>query len=177
LGRIERLVCPVSELWRRISASLPQLGLSKDDFGGAAAGPAVRVGPLGVVVAEIAVEIELEAGLLKSGGRPAQPAAERPGSVRRRRDRSGRGEAWSAAVYAADQPGLVARISKVLADHQVNIIDLETRLVGEPHAVCVMQFELEMPRRTGRSGSRPTWPRPRALGVKVSMRPDEPDVL
>jgi glycine cleavage system transcriptional repressor len=87
------------------------------------------------------------------------------------------GERWSAAVYAADQPGLVARISKVLADHQVNIIDLETRLVGEPHAVCVMQFELEMPRRTGRSGSRPTWPRPRALGVKVSMRPDEPDVL
>jgi peptide deformylase len=60
------------------------------------------------------------------------------------------GERWSAAVYAADQPGLVARVSEVLAGYQVNIVGLETRLVGEPDAVYVMHFELEVP--AGRAG-------------------------
>jgi glycine cleavage system transcriptional repressor len=87
------------------------------------------------------------------------------------------GERWSAAVYAADRPGLVARISQVLADHQVNIVGLETRLFGEPDAVYVMHFELEVP--TGRAAQVQSdlAGAARALGVEVSMRPDEPDVL
>ena len=87
------------------------------------------------------------------------------------------GERWLAAVYAADQPGLVARVSEVLAGYQVNIVGLETRLVGEPDAVYVMHFELEVP--TGRAGQVQSdlAVTARALGVEVSMRPDEPDVL
>jgi glycine cleavage system transcriptional repressor len=87
------------------------------------------------------------------------------------------GERWSAAVYAADQPGLVARISEVLADHQVNIVGLETRLVGEPDAVYVMHFELEVPAGRAAQVQSDLAGAARALGVEVSMRPDEPDVL
>ena len=87
------------------------------------------------------------------------------------------GERWSAAVYAADRPGLVARISQVLADHQVNIVGLETRLVGEPDAVYVMHFELEVPAGQAAQVQADLAAAARALGVEVSMRPDEPDVL
>ena len=87
------------------------------------------------------------------------------------------GERWSAAVYAADRPGLVARISQVLADHQVNIVGLETRLVGEPDAVYVMHFELEVPAGRSAQVQSDLAAAGRALGVEVSMRPDEPDVL
>ena len=87
------------------------------------------------------------------------------------------GERWSAAVYAADRPGLVARISQVLADHQVNIVGLETRLVGEPDAVYVMHFELEVPAGRAAQVQADLAAAARVLGVEVSMRPDEPDVL
>jgi glycine cleavage system transcriptional repressor len=87
------------------------------------------------------------------------------------------GERWSAAVYAADQPGLVARISEVLADHQVNIVGLETRLVGEPDGVYVMHFELEVPPGRAAQVQSDLAAAARALGIEVSMRPDEPDVL
>jgi glycine cleavage system transcriptional repressor len=87
------------------------------------------------------------------------------------------GERWSAAVYAADRPGLVAHVSEVLADHQVNIVGLETRLVGEPDAVYVMHFELEVPAGQAARVQSDLAAAGRALGVEVSMRPDEPDVL
>ena len=87
------------------------------------------------------------------------------------------GERWSAAVYAADQPGLVAGISEVLAGPQVKIVDLETRLVGEPDSVYVMHFELEVPAGRAAQVQADLAATARTLGVEVSMRPDEPDVL
>jgi glycine cleavage system transcriptional repressor len=88
-----------------------------------------------------------------------------------------RGDRWVAAVYAADRPGLVAHISEILADHRVNIVNLETRLVGEPDAVYVMHFELEVPAGRATQVQADLAAAARELGVEVSMRPDEPDVL
>jgi nitrate/nitrite transporter NarK len=55
---------------------VPQFGLPKDGFGGAAAGLAAGVGSLGVVVAEIAFQIQAQASLFgnevaSEGGFPA----------------------------------------------------------------------------------------------------------
>jgi glycine cleavage system transcriptional repressor len=89
----------------------------------------------------------------------------------------GGGERYAAAVYGADRPGLVARVSEALAAHQVNIVDLRTRVVGEPDPVYVMHFELEVP--AGRAGQVEADLRAVAgeLGVEVSFQPDEADVL
>src|SRR5204863_422630 len=57
----------------------------------------------------------------------------------------GGGARYAAAVYGADRPGLVARVSEALAAHQVNIVDLQTRVIGEPDPVYAMHFELEVP--------------------------------
>ena len=87
------------------------------------------------------------------------------------------GERWAAAVYGADRPGLVARVSEALAAHQVNIVDLQTRVVGEPDPVYAMHLELEVP--AGRAGQVETDLRAAAaeLGVEVSFHPDDADVL
>lgn len=48
------------------------------------------------------------------------------------------------SVYGPDRTGLVARISGILAENQVNITDLQTRVAGG-HDLYVMIFELELP--------------------------------
>ena len=87
------------------------------------------------------------------------------------------GERWAAAVYGADRPGLVAGIAEALAAHQVNIVDLDTRLVGGADAVYAMHFELEVPAGLAAQVQTDLAAVGRALGVEVSMRPNEPDVL
>jgi glycine cleavage system transcriptional repressor len=44
--------------------------------------------------------------------------------------RSPTGEEWTVSVYGADQPGIVHRVSTLLAGLGVNITDLTTRVIG-----------------------------------------------
>jgi glycine cleavage system transcriptional repressor len=90
---------------------------------------------------------------------------------------TGGGARYAAAVYGADRPGLVARVSEVLAALQVNIVDLQTRVVGDPDPVYAMHFELEVP--AGRAAQVEADLRAVAgeLGVEVSFHPDEADYL
>lgn len=46
------------------------------------------------------------------------------------------------SVYGADQPGILAGVTQVLADHGANITDLETRLLGGDEPVYAMVLEL-----------------------------------
>ena len=90
---------------------------------------------------------------------------------------TGGGARYAAAVYGADRPGLVARVSEVLAALQVNIVDLQTRVVGDPDPVYAMHFELEVP--AGRAAQVEADLRAVAgeLGVEVSFHPDDADLL
>lgn len=50
------------------------------------------------------------------------------------------------SVYGSDQPGIVARVTRALAERSVNVTDLETRRVGDPGApVYAMLLEVELP--------------------------------
>lgn len=56
------------------------------------------------------------------------------------------GELCLVSVYGSDQPGIVYRVTRALADRQVNITDLNTRLIGtvaEP--VYVLMLEAILP--------------------------------
>ncbi len=54
------------------------------------------------------------------------------------------------SVYGSDQPGLLARVTRALSDLDVNITDLETRLLsGDDRPVYAMVVELVAP--AGRS--------------------------
>ena len=47
-------------------------------------------------------------------------------------------------VYAQDRPGLLSTISQILAENEVNITDVQTRLASAG-ALYVMLFEVEIP--------------------------------
>jgi glycine cleavage system transcriptional repressor len=54
------------------------------------------------------------------------------------------GERCVVSVYGADHPGIVHAVSQALADAGVNIVDLSSRVVGDP-PVYVLGIEAELP--------------------------------
>lgn len=48
------------------------------------------------------------------------------------------------SVYGADHPGIVHGITRALADHAANVVDLSARLVGDP-PVYILGVEVELP--------------------------------
>lgn len=56
------------------------------------------------------------------------------------------GEICQITVYGADQPGIVYRVTSALAARQINIMDLQTKLVGSDESpVYVMLLEAALP--------------------------------
>ena len=56
------------------------------------------------------------------------------------------GEICMISVYGADKPGIVFRVANILGKHQINITDLNTKLIGsEERPVYVMMIEAVLP--------------------------------
>jgi glycine cleavage system transcriptional repressor len=56
------------------------------------------------------------------------------------------GEICMISVYGADQPGIVYRVTRELAARNINITDLNTKLIGtEEEPVYVMMLEVALP--------------------------------
>ena len=50
------------------------------------------------------------------------------------------------SVYGSDQPGIVYKVTRTLADHKVNITDLNTKLIGtKEEPVYVLMLEAILP--------------------------------
>jgi glycine cleavage system transcriptional repressor len=50
------------------------------------------------------------------------------------------------SVYGADHPGIVAHVARAVADHNGNITDMNTRVIGsEDRPVYVMILEIQLP--------------------------------
>ena len=89
------------------------------------------------------------------------------------------GERWSVAVYGADRPGIVHRITALLAGEGVNVVDLDTRVIGDQeNPVYAMALDVTVP-----PGIDPATLRRRVeelaaeLGVECSLHPVDADVL
>lgn len=53
------------------------------------------------------------------------------------------------SVYGSDKPGIVYQVAKELGDRQINITDLNTKLIGaDKHPVYVMMIEALLPEDT-----------------------------
>jgi glycine cleavage system transcriptional repressor len=81
-------------------------------------------------------------------------------------------------VYGADRPGILYRVSEVLASAGVNITDLNSRLIGVDKPVYALMLELAVPatltvdeldRRLAEAAA--------DIGVDVTLRVRENDVL
>ena len=89
------------------------------------------------------------------------------------------GSRWAVSVHGADRPGIVHAVSRLLADHGANIVDLATRVVGEqvpPAYIMLLEVTLE-PEADADSLRRDLAALGAELGVEVHVRPDDPDIL
>ena len=88
------------------------------------------------------------------------------------------GERWTVVVYGADHPGIVHGVARTLADADVNIVDLTTRVTGDDRPIYAMVLEVELP--PGLAG--PDLDGRLAavaadLGVECTLHPSEADIL
>ena len=90
-----------------------------------------------------------------------------------------RWRAFLISVYGADRPGIVFRVSQELAAEGINITDVHThRSVGGAPSLYVMLLEVEVPPRLGTERLEERLKKlAKTLGVEVSLRPSEADVL
>ncbi|MFN8035662.1 MAG: ACT domain-containing protein [Acidimicrobiia bacterium] len=88
------------------------------------------------------------------------------------------GEPFVVSVYGADRPGIVHHVAAALADLNVNIRDLETRVIGDAPPVYAMLLEVSVP-----EGVSPDEVAARlreladTLGVDATLHPSDADVL
>jgi glycine cleavage system transcriptional repressor len=81
------------------------------------------------------------------------------------------------SVYGADHPGIVASVSRALADRSVNIVDLSSRVVGDP-AIYVLGLEVDLPPGLDAEGlARALEPVARAQGVELSVQAEAEGVI
>jgi glycine cleavage system transcriptional repressor len=90
------------------------------------------------------------------------------------------GEPFIVSVYGSDHPGIVHHIANVLADHSVNITDVNTRVLGEEDGepVYAMLLEVTLPRSLDPSAlENRIQAVAKDLGVDASLPPADADVL
>ncbi len=88
------------------------------------------------------------------------------------------GRAFLLSVHGGDRPGIVSAMMREVAAAGGNVTDLSTRLSGQLYVVLA---EVELPESSVDSAIAPLTDRlvhvAEGLGVGVSLRPQDPDVL
>lgn len=89
------------------------------------------------------------------------------------------GSGWAVRVHGADRPGIVHRVTTLLAEHRANIVDLSTRRVTtDAGAGYVVLLEFELPDDADVDRLVSDFDALAAdLGIDIHLRPDEVDVL
>lgn len=80
------------------------------------------------------------------------------------------------SVYGADRPGIVYKVTEVLASNGANITDLTSRVIGSPEEP-VYALMLEVFMGDPQAVERGLQELRRELDVEVSVHPIEPDML
>ena len=85
------------------------------------------------------------------------------------------GGRWVLSVHGADRPGIVSAITRAVADHRGNVVDLTTRLSG---SLYVLIAEVELPGDVDAAEvSRAVEAAAESLGVEARLRPADEDVM
>jgi glycine cleavage system transcriptional repressor len=89
------------------------------------------------------------------------------------------GEPYIVSVYGSDHPGIMHRMATVLADHSVNITDVNTRVIGgDEEPVYAMLLEVTLPRSLDPVELDGALQAAAAeVGVDASLHPADADVL
>lgn len=78
-------------------------------------------------------------------------------------------------VYGSDKPGIVSRLTALLAERNVNITNLRTHVIQRPEPLYVMTIEVELPPFIDQAElQKPLQAVAKEIGVQVDVKP-KPD--
>ncbi|NLU77340.1 amino acid-binding protein [Micromonospora sp. HNM0581] len=155
------IVADVAEVLARLGANLTDSTMTR--LRGHFAMTLICVGPTAVEVETALAPLSVDGQLLATV-REVTPDGETAPA----------GEPFVMAVHGADRMGIVAAMTRVLAEAGGNVTDLSTRLAGTLYVVVA---EVELPAATAATLSSRLAEVAAGLGVEVTLRPAEPDVL
>lgn len=88
------------------------------------------------------------------------------------------GKPYLISVYGGDKPGIVYKVSELLARAKVNITDVSTHRTGRRPSIYLMLLEVELPARVTPAALESKLRRlTTQLGVEVSLRASDAQVL
>lgn len=155
------IVADVAEVLARLGANLTDSTMTR--LRGHFAMTLICVGPA-AAEAEAALAPLAADGQLLATVRAVVPDAEQTSS----------GVPYVLAVHGADRMGIVAAMTRVLAEAGGNVTDLSTRLAG---ALYVVLAEVELPPDVAEQVTARLAATAADLGVEVTLRPADPDLL
>lgn len=122
---------------------------------------------------------ELESALHETGRRMGLTLEVRPLAPDEETPRESGGAGYMLRVYGADRPGIVHAATRILAEHNLNITDLNTRVLpGSNGPVYVLLLEVDAPSPDAAEAVRPELERLRAeLNVDLSFSELEDEAL
>lgn len=155
------IVADVAEVLARLGANLTDSTMTR--LRGHFAMTLICVGPAAADV-EAALAPLVASGQLLATVRAVQPDGEAAPP----------GEPYLMAVHGADRLGIVATMTRVLADAGGNVTDLSTRLTGPLYVVVA---EVDLPTGTADEVAGRLSRAAADLGVEVTLRPADTDLL
>ncbi|WP_406073281.1 glycine cleavage system protein R [Micromonospora sp. NBC_01638] len=155
------IVADVAEVLARLGANLTDSTMTR--LRGHFAMTLICTGPAAAEVEAALASLAAEGQLLATV-RAVTPDGEVPAA----------GEPFVMAVHGSDRMGIVAAMTRVLVDAGGNVTDLSTRLAGPLYVVLA---EVELPAGVADTLIDRLHRTAAELGVEVTLRPADPDLL
>ncbi|MBQ0979473.1 glycine cleavage system protein R [Micromonospora zamorensis] len=155
------IVADVAEVLARLGANLTDSTMTR--LRGHFAMTLICTGPASAEVEAALAPLAAEGQLLATV-RAVTPDGEVPAA----------GEPYVMAVHGSDRMGIVAAMTRVLVDAGGNVTDLSTRLAGSLYVVLA---EVELPAGVADTLIDRLHRTAAELGVEVTLRPADPDLL
>ncbi|WP_433127622.1 glycine cleavage system protein R [Micromonospora sp. CA-240977] len=156
------IVADVAEVLARLGANLTDSTMTR--LRGHFAMTLICTGPAAPAEVEAALAPLAAEGQLLATVRAVTPDSEVPVA----------GEPYVLAVHGSDRMGIVAAMTRVLVDAGGNVTDLSTRLAGSLYVVLA---EVELPAGVADELVDRLHRTAAELGVEVTLRPADPDLL
>ncbi len=92
-----------------------------------------------------------------------------------RRNQHPAGRSFILSVYGSDKPGIVYRITRLIASHAINITDMNTRVIGSrDNPIYVMVLEVTIPKKVKVKALRRQFQKLRSeVNVDIALHPVE----
>lgn len=76
---------------------------------------------------------------------------------------------YSISIYGSDKPGIVYEITNILANHSINILELQTMKTGSTPSIYIMALEVEIPEKISNEWEEELKSKAKSIGTDITI--------